>query len=85
MKYELVYDKAASYLGQAAHYPVFSDSELQDKGYVTMVRVLHMGGSKSLEQTEGKKRIHIRGARAVWILAKTAAQVEMGEMKIFRG
>ena len=85
MKYELVYDKAASYLGQAAHYPVFSDSELQDKGYVTMVRVLHMGGSKSLEQTEGKKRIHIRGARAVWILAKTAAQVEMGEMEDFPG
>ena len=86
MKYELVYDKAVSYLGQVAHYPVFPDSELQDKGYVTTVRILHMGGSKSLEQTEGKKRrIHIRGARAVWILAKTAAQVEMGEMEDFPG
>lgn len=85
MKYELVYDKAGTYLGQAAHYPVFVESELQDKGYVTMVRILHTGGSRNVEQTEGSKEIHIRGAKAVWILAKTAAQVEMGEMEDFPG
>lgn len=85
MKYELVYDEAGTYLGQAAHYPVFVESELQDKGYVTMVRILHTGGSRNVEQTEGSKKIHIRGAQAVWILAKTAAQVEMGEMEDFPG
>ena len=62
MKYELVYDKAGTYLGQAAHYPVFVESELQDKGYVTMVRILHTGGSRNVEQTEGSKKIHIRGS-----------------------
>ena len=56
MKYELVYDKAGTYLGQAAHYPVFVESELQDKGYVTMVRILHTGGSRNVEQTEGQQR-----------------------------
>ncbi|MFQ8979199.1 MAG: hypothetical protein ACLR6I_00520 [Waltera sp.] len=70
MKYELVYDKAGTYLGQAAHYPVFVESELQDKGYVTMVRILHTGGSRNVEQTEGSKEIHIRGAKAVWILGE---------------
>ncbi len=85
MKYELIYDKAASWLGQAAHYPAFPGSELREKGYVTMVRLLHVGGSRSQEPSDSGEKIHIRGAKAVWILAKTAAAVEMGEMKDFPG
>lgn len=85
MKYELVYDKAASYLGQAAHYPVFSDSELQDKGYVTMVRVLHMGGSKSLEQTEGKKESISEGHGRSGSLRKRLPRSKWEKWKIFRG
>lgn len=85
MKYELVYDKAGTYLGQAAHYPVFVESELQDKGYVTMVRILHTGGSRNVEQTEGSKEIHIRGAKAVWIWRRRLPRLKWEKWKIFRG
>lgn len=85
MKYELLYDANAAYLGQAAHYPAYPGSELADRGYVTLVRIFALGGEKRLEKAEGGNRIHIRGARAVWMIAKTAAQVKAGAISEFPG
>lgn len=85
MKYELLYDADATYLGQAAHYPAYPGSELADRGYVTLVRIFALGGEKRLEKAEGGNQIHIRRARAVWMIAKTAAQVKLGAISEFPG
>ncbi|MCJ1697808.1 glycoside hydrolase N-terminal domain-containing protein [Rathayibacter caricis] len=85
-----------SYIGQVAHYPSYSNSELRNGGFAGVTYVVTRGGSKERVETgvaggpravpgSTKYGIAIRGAEEVFLVTRSARDVDMGEWDRFAG
>lgn len=88
LKYKKLVGENCEYIGFAAHYPNYENSELKNGGYATVVYVVCEGGTKKAtdignvkdEQYCGKKdpAIKIKNADAVYLISVSDRTYDMG-------
>ncbi len=94
MRYRKLSDTACTHLGLVAHYPGFPGSELSEGGYAGITRVVRIGGtaerlfgpdSHEPIQTGDEQNpiLRIQGARAVFLITKSARTHAMGSFDDF--
>lgn len=96
LRYKQLVSDDGSYIGQVAHYPVYTESEIQEGGFAGITYVVTKGGTKEayeIGKMEGDLAasdssfygIRISEADEVFLITQSDRDLEMGSMEEFDG
>lgn len=94
LQYKKLADEKGEYLGLAAHYPVYENSELKNGGFAGITRVIAIGGSQErvnlgtiddyLNAGENENYgIRVKDAKTLILITKSDRDIEMGTKEAF--